>query len=291
MFVRPLLAATLTLAALAAPARAEPAGGGSAGAPDSVVPHATYEAILPGGDQALLRDRVGGDYQLVRTGDSFQGFQVRSFDRDQLILGSADGSRYVLPLTALPVTAPPPSLPAAVPVPTEAHAVPLAAADQPLDPYAVEPAPADPYADAATAPVAPYDPPALAPEPTVAPAPAPAPVAPPPPRSEAIRLERSELDSALADFTARSKEIQLAVEADRGIRIRDVARGSIFDRLGLHPGDLVRSVAGTRVTSIDDAAPVYARVLRADSFDIVVDRGGAQVTLQVALGRTPTPKR
>ena len=85
--------------------------------------------------------------------------------------------------------------------------------------------------------------------------------------------------------SARRAESLAALEAG-GIRVRSVSRGTIFDRLGLRSGDLVRSIAGNRVLSIDDAAPVYARLLSADSFVIEVDRAGARLDLRVELIRS-----
>src|SRR5678815_4075600 len=122
---RPALAA-LVLAAAYSPADAEPAGGGAAGVPEVVsAPRATLEAMLPGAPpQALLRDKATGVYQVVRVGDPFLGYRVSQLGVDQIVLTSAVGTNFVLPL----VTAPAPA-PAVVPPPP-------VAADAAQDPYA-----------------------------------------------------------------------------------------------------------------------------------------------------------
>ncbi len=48
---------------------------------------------------------------------------------------------------------------------------------------------------------------------------------------------------------------------------------------GLRSGDIVRSIAGERISSIEDAARVYARLQTLNAFVVEVDRSGQRVVL------------
>ncbi len=301
MQYRSVLAALTILVTRVPPAVAEPSGGGVPGVSDVSAPRATLEVVLPGATQALLRDRATGEYQLVRVGDWYQGFQIRGIDREHIVLSALTGSFHVLSLAAGAAAAT--AAPTAVPLPTDGAVDPYGESAAgpsfaPENPYGSETAPEDPYGAEAAPPVpaapapaapAPIIPPPtervspLGGDPSPAPTVAPGPTAPAP-AGETVRIVRADFDAALSDFPARSKEIQIAVETG-GIRLRAVSRGTIFERLGLRQGDLVRSIAGNRVLSIDDAAPVYARLLSADSFVIEVERAGARIDLRVELIR------
>lgn len=103
-------------------------------------------------------------------------------------------------------------------------------------------------------------------------------------KDEHITVSRAELDAALADFTALSREIQLAREGQR-IRIRQIATGSFPHRLGLRAGDLLVSVADKAVSDLDAAAEAYAVVRRADQFEIKLYRGDNRMKIHVRLKR------
>jgi len=47
--------------------------------------------------------------------------------------------------------------------------------------------------------------------------------------------------------------------------------------------DVVRSIAGVRLTTIESAAVVYTRVKSTDAFAVVIDRGRKQVVLNVVV--------
>ena len=67
------------------------------------------------------------------------------------------------------------------------------------------------------------------------------------------------------------------------MRVDSVAAGSLFAKAGLRPGDVVASVDGHALHSLDDAADLYARAGRARSVTAQVVRAGKPVTLHVSI--------
>jgi hypothetical protein len=154
---------------------------------------------------------------------------------------------------------------------------PLQPAVPPIVQPAVQPAPqpSQPASRPApdSAPVAAAQPDTAAPAKTAPVSSAPAKVI-----RERYSVSRREFDAAVMDFHALSKEIQIEL-AEQGVRIRDLARGSLFHRLGLRAGDVVLSVDEQAIRGVDDAAAVYARLMDAKKFVAQVQRGADTVIL------------
>lgn len=99
---------------------------------------------------------------------------------------------------------------------------------------------------------------------------------------ETIAISRSELASALADFAALTAAVHGSFSAS-GATIVSVADGSIFRRIGLRAGDVITSVDGVRLRSLDDAANLYARASTAAAVTAQIVRGGKPVALRVVI--------
>jgi membrane-associated protease RseP (regulator of RpoE activity) len=109
-----------------------------------------------------------------------------------------------------------------------------------------------------------------------------APAAATPTADGATVLARADVSAALSNFGALSKSIQGAFTPD-GLRIDGVAASSVFAKAGLQAGDVVTSVDGKPLRSLDDAANVYARAAKAKSLSAQVLRDGKPVALRVAI--------
>ncbi len=70
-------------------------------------------------------------------------------------------------------------------------------------------------------------------------------------------FSRAELDRTLREPGQLSSLGGVSVSADAGVRIERAPAGSLAERLGLHPGDVIRSVNGQRVQSEDDLRRLY----------------------------------
>ncbi len=294
MFGRALLLVA-PLALFAVPARAE-------APPPARAPRATLVEVLRGGKQVLVLDRTTGDYTVMKVGDAIQGFRITAIEDDQIVLVSPKPERhFVLPLfdpTPLPAkkpgapaarstVAPPPvapamAAPAPVAPPAAAEALADGVTDDVMDPYGptdTPPAEEPPSAPPAAAPAAPTSTPPAAAAPTPAPAAAKAPAA----RSEKRKLSRKQLNRALADFAALTRDIKIERATGGGILVTDLAKGSFPARAGIEKGDVVRRVAGHAIDTVDDAASAYAAVMAARQVVVEIERRGARLHLTYQL--------
>ena len=278
--------------------------------PRRPAPRATVVKIMKESGQALVLDRNRGEYVVVKRGDTVLGHVVSDIENDQIVLSTPTDPplHYVLPLVADAKVSPraksaekqPPNTPYAAPSATEVQ-----------DPYATAGSAdtgdvLDPY-DTASVPTV------LAPEnsrvgqskppDSSKPRDTPAPTAPAPtvrdpygskPASkksapnktaptkvaneQSVTISRAEFDTALSDFQARSKEVQLGLEK-RGVRIKGVSKGSFVARLGIRKNDLILTIAGHSVRNADEAAIVYVELSDAREFDLVLERNGAKHTI------------
>ena len=96
------------------------------------------------------------------------------------------------------------------------------------------------------------------------------------------RLKRGEsLRSGILGIQAKSMPLAKAVG------VLKVAPDSGGARAGLQPGDLIRSVAGKDVASVEDLKLALARSLAGETIDLVIERDGRRIDLRVTL--TPPP--
>ena len=269
----------------------------------SNAPQLSVVAVLGKTNQALVMDRNRGEYVVVKGGDVIQGFQVVSIDAFQVVLKKPGANQsFVVPnlqsigakktarkpvftakptsrVPAVPTVAKPtkgpgvtPPLTLTDPYPTSAHA------KRPLDPY---PKSARPVAKS-KAPKS-KAPKSKAPKskvlktttrlpPTVVGS----------HKSQTQRkqytLVRAEFDQALGDFHRLSKQIQVKW-TKRGLRILTIGPGSYLHRLGLRKGDVVQAVAGQRLSSADDGATAFARVMSQNTFTVKVIRNRTKLTI------------
>lgn len=273
--------------------------------------------IMPDTKQALVWDEAAGEYRVVKVGDTLEGWRVLDVSastrhvtvaqddmRDELVLtrmprpnalvtyGARAQAAPVADAPAPGVAIRPAALPAPVPptatvapgpnapIATDMLAAPGAAgsAAAPMDPYADEQQPMDPY-DSAAAPM---------------PSPAAVPVTPSQPTViqddrqdardpelavERHALRRADLDREISDIDGLMATVRVAPLQHGGFAIVRLEPSSWLAALGLRQGDRVRSIAGETVSTVDDAARVYARLRSASSFIVEVQRGPRRVLL------------
>jgi hypothetical protein len=133
-------------------------------------------------------------------------------------------------------------------------------------------------------------PPALAPTPAIAPAPAivPAPASPaigpaiaPAPAGDPV-LARREVDAALADFSALAVAFRASF-TPAGVKVESILDGSLFAKAGLRAGDVIASVEGRPLRSLDDVAGLYSRAGSLRTVTAQVVRGGKPLALRVVI--------
>ena len=69
----------------------------------------------------------------------------------------------------------------------------------------------------------------------------------------------------------------------KGFRLVDIQSGSIFEDLGLQAEDIIHSVNGRQILSVEDALNTYRELRTSRSFQVGVLRSGSQVTLNLSV--------
>jgi general secretion pathway protein C len=96
-------------------------------------------------------------------------------------------------------------------------------------------------------------------------------------------FSRRELDEALRDPGQLNYLGQLGAPSGGGVRMEQAPPGSLAQKLGLQPGDLIRKVNGQTIGSTGDLARLYTQFNVLSSIQAEVVRGGQTVTLVYAI--------
>lgn len=86
-------------------------------------------------------------------------------------------------------------------------------------------------------------------------------------------FSRAELDRALREPGQLNNLGTLSVSTEAGVRIERAPSGSLAERLGLKPGDVIRSVNGQRIQNEDDLRRLYEQFNQARQTAWVVFEG------------------
>jgi hypothetical protein len=214
----------------------------SAEEPSLLQPYAPFKTvgIVPESRQVLFWDAGKRELRLVKLGDELEGWRLVSLDLDKAVV-TQGGIRDELPLTPLP-------------------AIKLILAADKAQPVAVEVKP-EPPKPIVVAEVKPPEPP----KPTPPPAPE---------RSitEQRQVVRADLTRELGDFERLLKNVTVTAAPGGGFVIVRLDSRSWVATMGIKQGDIIRSVAGERVSTVDDAARIYARLHVVKNFEIELER-------------------
>lgn len=100
-------------------------------------------------------------------------------------------------------------------------------------------------------------------------------------------IDRVAFEEALGNLNqlARSVRVVPELKAGRpaGFRVVDIRAGSLLSGLGLLRGDVLHSINGLELTSVEKAMEVYLKLKAAGHLAVVVERGGVMTTLQYAV--------
>jgi general secretion pathway protein C len=93
----------------------------------------------------------------------------------------------------------------------------------------------------------------------------------------AIRLDREEFDSSLLDLNDLMTQVRLRpfVEGDgpEGFLVSDIKAGSLFAKMGLESGDVIKRVNDQTITSTEQAFELYRSLMEEDGFALEIERG------------------
>jgi general secretion pathway protein C len=96
-------------------------------------------------------------------------------------------------------------------------------------------------------------------------------------------LSRKELDDALRDPGQLNYLGQIGVPPGGGVRMDAAPAGSLAQKLGLQPGDVIKKVNGQSVASSGDLARLYQQFATLSLVQAEVQRGSATVQLSYAI--------
>ena len=86
------------------------------------------------------------------------------------------------------------------------------------------------------------------------------------------------IDDAIQDVSKLMTEIKIQPH-ESGLALSDIKPNSIFRRMGLRNGDVLRSVDGQEIHSVDDALKLYESLKSADNVNVVLQRRGSERTI------------
>lgn len=252
--------------------------------------------ILSDSEQALLFDSGKHRHVLVEVGDSVGDYLVAAIAEDAVTLKGKDvpveielaspdkkaapakkaDEKPVAKPDAKPETKKEPAKDTPQDPCAPAEDAPKQAAPKPEKSSEAEGAPSDPYADAdadedQTVVATHWGEPSAPPEEET-----------PPKPPEPTKLSKKEVNAALLDFTVLVGSID-GTFIPQGLKLDKVKTGSIFAKAGLLAGDVVVSIDGQPMKSIDDAADLYARAGGLKQSNVEILRAGKPQTLRVAI--------
>jgi general secretion pathway protein C len=96
-------------------------------------------------------------------------------------------------------------------------------------------------------------------------------------------LSRGELDNALRDPHQLNYLGQIGLMPSGGVRLEQAPPGSLAQKLGLQPGDVIRKVNGQPIASPGDLARLYTQFSTLSLIQAEVQRGASTLQLSYAL--------
>jgi general secretion pathway protein C len=101
-------------------------------------------------------------------------------------------------------------------------------------------------------------------------------------------IDRSLWEAKLQDLTSLSREARPLLHRGPdgnydGYRLSAIRRGSLADQLGIKNGDIIHSVNGTPIDSVDAAMRAFDELRSGSSFKLEVTRRGQPVSLDYAV--------
>ena len=86
------------------------------------------------------------------------------------------------------------------------------------------------------------------------------------------------IDDAIQDVSKLMTDVKIQPN-EAGLALSQIKPNSIFRRMGLRNGDVLKSVDGQEIHSVDDALKLYESLKSADSVSVVLQRRGTERTI------------
>jgi general secretion pathway protein C len=92
-------------------------------------------------------------------------------------------------------------------------------------------------------------------------------------------MRRSMINDAINDVTKLMTQVKIQPHMENGqpdgLAISNIKPNSIFRRMGLRNGDILKKVEGADIRTVDDALRLYDSMKSADSVSVEIERRGS----------------
>lgn len=104
-------------------------------------------------------------------------------------------------------------------------------------------------------------------------------------RKQRVSLRRSMINNAIQDVSKLMTQVKITPKMgedgrQEGLSMSNIKPNSIFRRMGLRNGDVLKSVDGQEIQSVDDALKLYENLRSADSVAVQIQRRGTERTIE-----------
>lgn len=104
-------------------------------------------------------------------------------------------------------------------------------------------------------------------------------------------IDQAFVDAALANPASLAKQARVVPAMRDGVtsgyKLYGIRPGSLPKALGLKNGDLIRSVNGHPLTTLDETMKLYTKLRVEKTFILEIDRRGSPLTLTIEIVRSP----
>lgn len=104
-------------------------------------------------------------------------------------------------------------------------------------------------------------------------------------RKQRVSLRRNMINEAMQDVSKLMTEIKIIPHTGQdgqpaGLAVSNIKPNSIFRRMGLRNGDVLKSVDGRNIQSVDDALRLYENLKSTNSVSVMIERRGRDRTIE-----------
>jgi general secretion pathway protein C len=104
-------------------------------------------------------------------------------------------------------------------------------------------------------------------------------------RRQRVSLRRNMINKAIEDVSKLMTQVKITPKIgedgrQEGLAMSNIKPNSIFRRMGLRNGDVLKSVDGHIIESVDDALRIYDSLKSADKVSVQIMRRGAERTIE-----------
>jgi len=97
-------------------------------------------------------------------------------------------------------------------------------------------------------------------------------------------INRSELNKLTSDFAGLARQARIVpVKGEDGFKIYSIKRNSLYKKIGIKNGDIIKSINGIPLTSPDKAMEAYSRLRNANNISLELKRRGQRKSIDYSI--------